>query len=155
MDFTTRTEVEAPIGYVFDQLSDFAGFEQAARRRGAEVLRTDRQDEAGLGAQWRASFAYAGKPRQMTLELDEYDRPERMRFALGSKNLTGELIVELTALSGDRSRMQVKLRLRPVTMTARVLLQGLRLAKARSLSRMQERVALYARGVEARFAGAA
>lgn len=151
MDFTTRSDVEAPIGYVFEQLSDFAAFERAALRRGAEVVRIDAFGAPVPGAIWRASFPYGGKPRRMDLRLEAHERPGHMRFALESRALGGDLVVDLHELSRGQTRMQVKIKLKPLSMTARVLLQSLRLAKARTLKRMQERVDGYAREIETRY----
>lgn len=149
MDFTARSDVEAPIGFVFCRLSDFGGFEKAALRRGAEVVRTDRLEQPGAGARWRASFRYAGKPRRMILSLEDYDAPGHMRFDLESTNLAGELIFDLHELSRGQTRVQVKLRLKPLTITARVHLQTARLAKGRSVKKMQERLEVFARETEA------
>lgn len=151
MDFNTRADVEAPAAFVFDQLSDFAAFEKLALRRGAEVLRADRMPAAGPGALWRATFTYAGKPRRMLVTLDEFAPPRRMRFDLESRNLAGELAIDLHELSLGQTRMLMKLRLKPTTIAARMMLQGLRLAKGRTVRRMQERLGLLAREIEARY----
>jgi hypothetical protein len=151
MDLSTRSDVEAPIGYVFEQLSDFAGFEKAALRRGAEVVRVDTLEVAGRGAKWRASFAYAGKPRRMVLTLEDFDRPGHMRFDLESKNVTGDLIVDLHELSRGQTRVLVKIKIKPMTMTARVLVQTLRLAKVRTTKRLRERVGAFTKEIEERY----
>jgi len=41
MKFSTREDVEAPVDYVFGQISDFGAFERQALRRGADVRRLD------------------------------------------------------------------------------------------------------------------
>ena len=59
MKFSTRTDIAAPVEFVFAQLSDFPGFEAAARRRGAEVTRLDTLAAPGRGClgMWRFGCA--------------------------------------------------------------------------------------------------
>lgn len=151
MDFTTREDIEAPAGFVFDRFSDFAGFEKLALRRGAEVVRTDRLEAPGPGMQWRALFPWGGKPRRILLTLEDFRRPTQMRFAVESKNLTGEMTVDLTEMQPGQTRAILKLKVKPLTMTARVMLQGMRLAKGRTVKKMHERLAGFAREAEERY----
>ena len=151
MDITTREDIEAPIAFVFTDLSDFAGFEKTALRRGAEVARTEGMVTPGTGMQWRATFPFRGKPRRMVLTLEDYDAPGHMRFGIEANNLAGELIVDLVELSRRQTRMTVKVKLKPLSLTARVFVQSLQLAKARVTDRMHRRVALHAADIAERY----
>ena len=54
MKLATREDIDAPIEAVFEQLSDFDGFERAALRRGAEVRAHRRADRhVGAGMAWK------------------------------------------------------------------------------------------------------
>lgn len=151
MDISTREDIEAPIAFVFADLSDFAGFEKTALRRGAEVARTDFLLAPGPGMQWRATFPFRGKPRRIVLTLADYTAPGHMRFEIEANNLTGELIVDLVELSRRQTRMTVKVRLKPLSLTTRVFVQSLRLAKTRVTDRMHGRIALHAADIAERY----
>ena len=45
MKFVAHEDVEAPIEFVFEQVTDFAAIERSALRRGAEVQRVDDLNE--------------------------------------------------------------------------------------------------------------
>lgn len=151
MMFSAREDLEAPVEFVFDALSDFDGYERAALRRGAEVTRIDRMLQAGPGMTWRAVFTFRGRPRRMNIVLQAFERPTLLRFDGESKNLEGELAVEIVALSPRRSRVGVKLEVRPTTLAARIMLQSLRLARGRLVTRFKERVRNQATEIEERW----
>lgn len=144
MDLSTRADIEAPIGLVFDELTNFTAFEKAALRRGVEVARLDSRDVAGRGMQWRAVFPFRGRKRAMALKLEDFDRPARLRFDLDAASVTGELLVDLLELSRSTTRLTLKVRLRPLTLSARILVQSMRLAKGRITGRMHDRLHLWA-----------
>ena len=65
MKQTTRQDVEAPLDFVYQRLTDFDHFERMAMRRGAELERTDRLKTPGVGMAWRLRFTYRNKPRSL------------------------------------------------------------------------------------------
>lgn len=152
MKFSTREDIEAPIDAVFNMLCDFESFERAAMRRGADVQRLDNREEPGVGAMWEASFTMRGKRREIELELVEFDRPNDMAFESKSPGVLGRTGFELIALSRGRTRVMVSLELKPLNLSARLLVQSLKLAKGKLSQRFSARVAEYARGMEERYA---
>jgi hypothetical protein len=151
MNFVSRADVEAPIDYVFESLSDFGGFEKAALRRGAEVVRIDTLAKPARGAQWQALFTMRQKPRKVLITLEGYEPHTTMRFDGESKNIQGVLTIDLVELSAHYTRVQVRMDLRPTNLTARIMLQSMRLAKARLSERFKARAETFARGIQDRY----
>ncbi|GKY86197.1 SRPBCC family protein [Sinisalibacter aestuarii] len=150
MKMATREDIAAPIEAVFEQISDFDGFERAAMRRGAEVVRTDTLSAPGPGMSWRAGFDYRGKARKANIELSDYEVPERVRARVQSTGIEMEVVVELVAMSRSRTRMNLTLDARPRTIPARLMIQSLKLARQSVLKRFRRRVADYAADLEER-----
>ena len=154
MKLATREDISAPIEAVFEQISDFDGFERAALRRGAEVARTDNLAVHGAGMSWRASFDYRGRMRQAELELVEYDVPNGMRVEARSTSVEFDMVVELVAMSRARTRMNMTVEARPRTIPARLMIQSLKLARQNVVKRFRKRVGEFAADVEERCGGA-
>ena len=64
MKFSTTEDIAAPAEAVFDAFCDFASFERAAMRRGAEVQRLDHMAVPGVGMAWHAPFDMRGQRGQ-------------------------------------------------------------------------------------------
>lgn len=151
MNFSTREDVEAPIEYVFSQVSDFASMERSALRRGADVQRVDELTTTEPGMAWDARFKMRGKKREVQMELVEYDPPNGYVLGSRSPNMGGRLVVELVALSRNRTRMRLDVELEPKSLSSRLLIQSLKLARRNLSKRMNDRFADYARDMEERF----
>ncbi len=152
MKFSTTEDIEAPIDAVFDMLCDFEGFERSAMRRGAEVQRRDQRAEPGVGMQWQASFELRGKRREMELEMVTFDRPNEMVLESTSPGMLGTTSFDLIALSRSRTRVLVELEVKPLNLSARLLVQSLKLAKNSLTKKFKQRVAEYAKTMEERYA---
>ena len=150
MKLTTKEDVEAPIEEVFAALTDFDGFERAALRRGAEVVRLEPPGVSGVGQSWRIAFIYRGKLREMTVRLMAKEVPTALRFQGRAKSLDGELLVDLVALSRRRTRVTVNLDIIPKTLTARIFIQSLVFARGRINDRFAKRIRLFGQSIEDR-----
>jgi len=150
MKFSAREDIAAPIDQVFEALCDFEGFERQAMRRGIEVRRVDTLQRPGLGARWDIAFEMRGRKREVGLELTRYEAPNEMTFEGKSAGIDAHFTIELIALSRSRIRMSVALDITPLNLSARLLVQSLKLAKANLTKRFKLRVADYAKGLEDR-----
>lgn len=151
MEFGTREDIEAPIAFVFEQMTDFKAIERAAMRRGAEVQRVDKMSGKGVGMMWDAAFELRGKTREIELELTEYDPPNGLVMASRSSGLGGKMVVDLVALSKTRTRVTMNVELEPKNLTARLLVQSLKLARKSIMSRLNERMIAYSNEIERRY----
>lgn len=151
MKFSTKEDVEAPIDAVFDMLCDFESFERAAMRRGAEVQRLDQLSTPGVGMTWHAVFHLRGKRRELELEMVTFERPNEIVLESTSPGLIGQMRFELMALSRSRTRVLVELEVKPLNLSARLLVQSMKLAKGSLTRKYKLRVGEYAKGMEERY----
>jgi hypothetical protein len=154
MIFETREDINAPIERVFPYISDFAGFERSALRRGAEVKRLDTLRQPGAGMKWDLLFLLRGKRREFQLEMVQYDPPNGMRFHTSTTGVNGVMHVDLIALSRNSTRMSIKLEMQATNLTGRLLLQSLKLAKSSISGRVKTKLYEFARGTEERLRSA-
>lgn len=151
MQFSSKEDIEAPIADVFAMLAEFEAYERSALRRGIEVQRVDENAPQAAGLAWDAAFTMRGKQRQVHLVLAAYDPPNGMRFESESQGLDGIVTVELLALSPRRTRMAIVMNLAPKTLSARLFVQSLKLAKSNLTKRFKVKVADYAKAMEDRY----
>jgi len=151
MRFSTREDIAAPIEVVFGAVSDFNGFERAAMRRGVDVVRTDELKNPGAGMTWKAQFPFRNRTRNANLKLVDYDPSNGLELFTRSSGIESSLVIDLVALSRNRTRMNLSLDLRPKTIPGRLMIQSLRLAKATLNKRFRKRVADFAENVEERY----
>lgn len=121
MKFSTREDVEVPIDQTFGIICDFDAYERSAMRRGAEVLRTDSLSRPGVGMKWQAAFKMRGKMRDINLEMVGFDKPNELRVLSSTSGIDGAGQIELVALSRNRTRISVEFELKPINLSARLL----------------------------------
>ena len=150
MKFSTREDIEAPAEFVFDRVTDFDAYERRALRQGADVARrTD--GPIGVGSIWDVVFTFRGRERRVAAEITTLDRPTAMVIHSASDGLDVQTEVDLIALSQTRTRVMVSIELKAKTLTARLLLQSMKLAKTKLTKRFKARVLDYAEDIEDRF----
>ncbi len=148
MKIVAKEDIEAPIETVFANVSDFRRFERSAIRRGAKIKRLDMLEEPGTGMAWDASFFTRGKKRALHLEVESFDAPDKIGLDLSSDGMKGQVLVELVALSRTRTRLRLVTELKPQTLSARLLIQSLRLARGNIQQRIQNRLAELGAAIE-------
>ncbi|MGA0540493.1 SRPBCC family protein [Neotabrizicola sp. VNH66] len=154
MKLTTKQDIEAPLDFVYGQLTDFEQFERMAMRRGAEVERTDRLTKPGPGMSWRLRFAWKGKPRKLLVRLADLAPGQMMDYAVDSPVAEGGARIELMALAPRRTRMTVATEVRPKTLGARIFIQSMKLAKGRVTRKLDGAAAKLAALIEERWRSA-
>lgn len=151
MKFSTRQDIEAPVDFVFCRASDFAAFERQALRRGIQIARIGDVPDNRPGLRWDAVFSFRGKPRKVRAELARYDDPTAYQIQSVSGGVDADLTIDFVALSRGKTRIIVGLDLRPTTLSARLLIQSLKLAKANLYSRFDARVERFGRDIEEQY----
>lgn len=150
MEFTSQEDIEAPIEKVFATLSDYETLERQAMRRGVQVRRHAPKADGAGAPSWTATFKFRGREMTAEIEVLRIDAPETLTFGAKAGGMETEMVVDLTALTSARTRMNVEARLLPKTLSARLLVQSLKLARARMTRKFSVRVAQFAKTLEDR-----
>ena len=140
MKIEYHEDIPVPAEFVFRRLTDFARHERQALARGVKVKRLDDKAEPGVGAAWDIAFMYRGKPRELRAEIAGWTPPEKVRIDAESGGLDIRIGVDVVALSARLTRVNVSINLMPRTITARLLVQSLRLARGTVTGRLQTRL---------------
>jgi len=155
MHFETREDLDCSISQAFAAITDFESFERSAIRRGIEVQRIGTLAPSQGDLAWDAAFVFRGTQRNMHLSLTDFDPPNAITLAASGNGMTGDMQVELLALSPRRTRMSVALSLTPKTLAARLLVQSLKLARNKLNRKFRLRVAEFAKLTEERLSHSA
>lgn len=150
MKFSTREDINAPIEAVFAAVSDIQFYERAAMRRGADVRRKHEPADGMLGTRWDIRFSAKGKERDVTCEITRCEPPFHLALDLRSRSVTGVVDCELFPLARSRTRMVLSVEVRPVSLSARLFIQSLRLTKTKHARQFKDRVAEYVAEIENR-----
>ncbi|MCZ8078493.1 MAG: SRPBCC family protein [Fuscovulum sp.] len=153
MKLSGRTDIGAPVAFVFAALSDFEAWERAAMRRGADVHRTDKLRNPGPGMTWQARFAWRGRERQLQVRLTKMVTNLNLALDFDGPSVQGNMNIELVELSAKRTRMLMQVDLKPRTLAARLFIQSMKLTKNRVQRKYDARLQGIAKDIEARFAG--
>lgn len=151
MKFSSNEDIEAPIDVVFAMYSDFEHFERTALRRGADVVRTDNLRTYGVGNSWKATFKFRGRQRVVVGEMVDYNAPDGFVIDADTPNMKGVFSVETVPLSRNRTRVSVVLEVKPKSLTGRLMVQSMKLGKARLTRRFKMQAAEFAKSLELRY----
>lgn len=150
MKFSAREDIEAPLDHVYSMVSDFGALERQALRRGASVQRLDGRGPVVVGSNWDVAFTFRGKDRKLKAKLTGLE-PQMITVETTSGGIDGVTEIELVQLSASRTRLAVAIELKASSLTARLLLQSLKLAKSNLMTRFKRRIGDYATEIENRY----
>ncbi len=148
MKYSATEEIDAPIDAVFERFCDFDRFETAAIKRGAKVNRIATNTKELHGLRWNTAFDLRGKRREVMLELVQFERPNHMKLAHASQGMDGGTLIEFSALPLNRTRVRVQFELKPKSLSGRLLIQSLRLAKKSLNQKFKDNFAKFAGQIE-------
>ncbi|RPE66495.1 polyketide cyclase/dehydrase/lipid transport protein [Pacificibacter maritimus] len=151
MKFSTRHDIEAPAAFVFEQFSDFDGLERQAMRRGVEVRRKTADQPRGVGAAWALRAPFRGKWREIDAHLTEFDEPNAIEAEAKSGGLDMTVSIDLVPLSPQRTRVSFGYEVRPQTISARIMVQSVKFAKASLQRRFEKRIGKFCSTIDAKF----
>jgi hypothetical protein len=136
---------------VWARFTDFSGFEEDARGRGAILNRVGNWTQTVQGVEWRGEVTVRGKSRPITAKVTQLVPQELcvVDSRIGGMNCHQEII--FVPLSTTVTRVALMLDLSADTLTARLLLQTMKLARGRVLQKLQGVLARQGNAVEAAY----
>ena len=147
MKLSTREDIEAPIDTVYGAVTDFDGFERQLLRRGVDVTRDETQPTDVPGVKWNARFQWRGRAQDLNAELVSIEAQQGYAIESRTSGIVCMSVVDLVPLSKSRTRLFVSLDLRPTTLSSRLFVQSLKLAKGSLGRKFKARVAEFASGI--------
>lgn len=150
MKLSSREDIQAPIDEVYAQIIDANSIERGLLRRGVEVRRDGTHDQLSAGDEWAASFTFRGRQRNVTAVIRDLRDNERLAAVLTSGGIEVVSVLDLIALSKDRTRMELSTNIKPKSLSARVLVQSLKLTRGSVERKFNRRFADAAATLEAR-----
>ena len=151
MKFKASEDVDAPHDMVWDRFTDFSGFEADIRSRGATLNRVGNWTRTVQDVEWRGEVIVRGKSRAITAKVTQFSDKELcvIESRIGGMKCHQEF--SFVALSPMVTRVSMTLELAADTLTARLLLQTLKLARGRVLQRLQSMLVRQGNAVEAAY----
>jgi uncharacterized protein YndB with AHSA1/START domain len=134
MKFSSREDIEAPIETVYETVTDFDRFERQLLRRGVDITRDDSTSATEVGARWQAKFAWRGRTHDVDAEMVTIDPNTGFSIESRAGGIICMGVIDLVALSRTRTRLFASIDLRPTTLSSRLFIQSMKLAKG-SLNR--------------------
>lgn len=148
MEFSTTKDIEAPQDQAFRALVDFSVFERQALRNNIDVTRTSGEAPVGVGTSWRIRFRFRNQPWTVDAKVIRFEPTSGYVIRGVSSGIDIEATVDLLALARGVTRLSVTVALFPRSISTRLLVQSLRLVRARVESKLDNRVARAARDIE-------
>ncbi len=150
MKLSTREDIEAPIATVWAAITNATEFERMAKRKGIDLARAAEPTELGLGSCWTASFEFHSLQRNLETRVTRFEGPSHLHLLSRTGGIDGTVSAELIALSPKTTRLMLAVDLKPTSLSGRVMIQTLRLAKTSLTKRFKGRVHRFAKDIAKR-----
>jgi hypothetical protein len=151
MKFKVSEDVDAPQGMVWAAFTDFSSFESDARGRGATLTRVGNWASTAEGVEWRGEVTIRGKARAITSKVTRLVPQELCVVESRIGGMDSHYEMSFIPLSQEVTRVAIMLDLSANTLTARLLLQTMKLARGKVLQRLQGMLARQGNAVEAAY----
>jgi len=119
---------------VFDSFADPAQMDKVFGEQGANLRR---EGAGGPGTVWHLDVVSGGKVRPMIITLIDMEKPVAMQLRVTSEMVDADVVFAFADLPERGCQVSAEIDLAPRTLTARVAIQTLRLAKGKVEQKIQ------------------
>mgnify|MGYP002152317409 FL=1 len=136
---------------VWERFIDFSGFEEETRGRGVTLTRVGNWTETAENVEWRGVVTIHGKARPIASRVAQLVAQKLCVIESRIGGMECHYEMNFVPLSTEVTRVALVMDLSAKTLTARLLLQTLKLARSRVLQRLQGLIARQGNEVEAAY----
>ncbi len=137
MELSYQNIINVPQAFAFDRATDFERFETEGFGNLAPFEPRSEIRAPELGARWRTSAEFQGRPRRFSLELLALEDPGTLVLGNKSEKYDVEALFEFTAVGEETTEFTFNLNAKAQSITGKLILQTIQLARARIVKSMQ------------------
>ena len=137
MELSYSNIINVPQSFAFERATDFERFETegfgnlAAFERRSDIIAPE------IGAKWRTAAEFQGRPRRFWLELLELEEPGTMVLGNKSAKYDVEARFDFNETGAEATEFAFNLNAKAQSITGKLILQTIQLARARIVKTMQ------------------
>jgi len=137
MELSYHRIINVPQAFAFDRATDFERFEAEGFGNLAPFEPRNEIRAPKLGARWRTAAEFQGRPRRFSLELFELADPGTLVLGNKSEKYDVEARFEFEDAGDASTHFSFKLNAKAQSITGKLILQTIQLARARIVKSMQ------------------
>ena len=137
MELSYSNTINVPQDFAFGRATDFARFEEEGFGNLAPFEPRNDIRAPELGARWRTAAEFQGRPRRFSLELLTLEAPGTMVLGNKSEKYDVEARFSFSAAGDNRTDFTFNLNAKAQSITGKLILQTIQLARARIVKSMQ------------------
>ena len=138
MELSYQSIINVPQAFAFERSTDFERFEAEGFGNLAMFEPRSEIRAPKIGARWRTAAEFQGRPRRFSLELFELDAPKKLVLGNKSEKYDIEAHFNFVELDAEKTEFTFKLDAKANSITAKLILQTIQLARSRIEKSMQE-----------------
>jgi hypothetical protein len=151
MELSYCNTINVPLHFAFARASDFERFEVEGFGALAPFEPRNNIRAPALGARWRTAAEFQGRPRRFSLELLEIVEPNMLVLGNKSEKYDVEARFAFTKAGAKSTKFDFTLNAKAQSITGKLILQTIQLARARIVKSMQTEFDKMAESMETAF----
>jgi hypothetical protein len=137
MELSYNNIINVPQSFAFDRATDFERFEAEGFGNLAPFEPRSDIRAPEIGAKWRTAAEFQGRPRRFWLELLALEYPGTLVLGNKSKKYDVEARFEFKEAGAEATEFSFDLNAKAQSITGKLILQTIQLARARIMKTMQ------------------
>ena len=151
MEITYQRIINVPPSYAFARATDFRRFEAEGFGNLAPFEPRSEIRAPELGARWRTAAEFQGRPRRFSLQLLEMTEPNHLVLGNKSEKYDVEAQMSFKPTGTNATSFHFTLNAKARSITAKLILQTIQLARGRIVKSMQSDFETMAKRMEAAY----
>jgi len=152
MELSYNCTINVPQAFAFTRATDFEKFELEGFGNLGRFEPVSEIRAPEIGARWRTSSEFQGRPRRFSLELFELEPNQKLVLGNKSEKYDIEAHFGFDEISAEETGFSFRLDAKAQSITARLILQTIQLARGRIEKSMQTDFENMARRMETAYA---